>query len=232
VLASQGALAQPQVISAEFGDPTDRYNHAVLGPNAEWGTLVIRLDTCPTCAVLKSQGVVVKLPENRVFEDLVPRLIDLDGDMAPEVVVIESDNDKGARLAIYGSNGFITATPFIGTSFRWLAPIGAADLNGDGLTEIAYIDRPHLAKTLRVWQYNKGTLNEIAAMKGLTNHRIGEAFITSGIRDCGQGSELITADATWRNIIATRMRKDGSLTARPIGKFRGKASVDAAIACK
>jgi hypothetical protein len=76
----------------------------------------------------------------------------------------------------------------IGQRNRWLAPIGAADLDGDGRVEIAYVDRPHLARTLRVWRSRPGgTLTEIATATGLTNHRIGEAFITGGIRDARRG---------------------------------------------
>jgi hypothetical protein len=46
----------------------------------------------------------------------------------------------------------LAATPHIGSANRWLAPIGAADLDGDGRVEIAYVDRPHLARTLRIWR--------------------------------------------------------------------------------
>ena len=84
----------------------------------------------------------------------------------------------GARLAIYGVGGRITANDWIGRRIRWLAPIGAADFDGNGTIEIAYVDRPHLAKTLRVWRYRTGTLTQIATRPGVTNHRIGEVDIT------------------------------------------------------
>ena len=40
------------------------------------------------------------------------------------------------------------ATPFIGTPRRWLAPVGVADLDGDGRAEIAYVETPHRDKVL------------------------------------------------------------------------------------
>jgi hypothetical protein len=46
----------------------------------------------------------------------------------------------------------LASTPWIGQRFRWLAPVAAADLDGDGAMELAYVDRPHLARTLRVWR--------------------------------------------------------------------------------
>jgi hypothetical protein len=51
-------------------------------------------------------------------------------------------------------------------------------LNGDGIIEIAYIDRPHLAKELRVWSFVNGDLRPLPRASGLTNHRIGEDFIS------------------------------------------------------
>ena len=80
-----------------------------------------------------------------------------------------------------------------------------ADFDGDGLVELAYIDRPHLARLLRVWRFQDGALVEVAQAKGLTNHRFGDAAISGGIRDCGNGPEMITADAAWSRIVATRL---------------------------
>ena len=98
----------------------------------------------------------------------------------------------------------IAATPYIGRSNRWLASIGIADFNGDGDIDIAYIDRPHLAKTLRVRTHKNGKLTEAANITGLSNHRIGDSFISGGIRTCGETPEMITADAAWKSIISTR----------------------------
>ncbi|MGI9368949.1 MAG: FG-GAP repeat domain-containing protein [Ruegeria sp.] len=185
--------SQP-LTSAAYSQPTTRYPHGVLGDQIEFGALVLRYSP--------SREYTIQLPIERVFEDIEPRLVDVDNDGQREAVVIESHRDKGARLAIYNGGGLNAATPYIGTPFRWLAPVGAADLDGDGHVEIAYVDRPHLAKTLRVWRFSDNKLHEIAAIPGLTNHRIGEDFISGGLRDCGAGPELIVASADWRNIVS------------------------------
>jgi len=148
----------------------------------------------------------------------------------PEVIVVESHAQLGAQLAIYDESGTkIAATPHIGTRFRWLAPIGAADLDGDGYTEIAYIDRPHLAKTLRIWRYKEGALAEIASLPGLTNHRIGEDYISGGLRDCGETPELITASADWSRIISVTYDKGWAKS--DLGPFTGRQSVNQALQC-
>jgi hypothetical protein len=219
-------LAQPAsaetIIKADYAAPTTRYAHGVLGDAVEWGALRL--------ALADGRRLTMTLPESLVFEDIAPRLADLDGDGAPEVITVESSLTKGARLAIYGPEGRITATPHIGQRNRWLAPIGAADMDGDGAMEIAYIDRPHLAKTLRLWRYRDSSLEEIAAAQNLTNHKIGWGFIPGGLRECGNGPEIITADGDWSQIMATSIVA-GTLRSRSLEVYNGPDSLNAAITC-
>ncbi len=221
LLASDAALAQG-IDSARYVEPTQRYAHGVLGDAIEHGALELTVD---------GQRRILRLPDERVFEDTAPRLADVDGDGAPEVVTVESHRDLGARLAIYGPQGMIAATPYIGTRFRWLAPVAVADLEGDGQVELAYVDRPHLAKTLRVWRFVEGALHEVATFRGVTNHRIGERDIAGGLRRCGEGPEMIVADADWQRLLAVRF--DGeSLSARDIGPHEGRDSFARALSCR
>jgi len=221
-LAMWPAVAGAQTIaSAEFFEPTTRYDHGILGDAVEWGGLRFTAD---------GTTYQITLPETHVFEDFEPRLWDLNNDGAPEMVVIETDMARGAALAVYGSEGKIAQTPYIGRTHRWLAPIGAADLDGDGAIEIAYIDRPHLAKTLRIWRFSDGALSHVVDVPGLTNHRIGEDNIAGGIRDCGQGPEMITANADWTRLIATTF-VDGRAQPRDIGTHEGRTSFATAMAC-
>lgn len=200
LLLTGPTMAADAISSARFTDPTTRYPHGVLGDRIEWGALAV--------TVTDGSEHIFTLPEHLVFEDIAPRTADVDGDGQPELIVVESHTQLGARLAIYGLEGRITATPHIGTRFRWLAPVGAADLDGNGQVEIAYIDRPHLAKTLRIWRFADGKLTEIATLPGLTNHRIGEDFISGGLRNCGTGPELVLASADWRRVISVRYNND------------------------
>lgn len=210
------------ILSAEYAAPTDRYAHGILGDAIEWGELRLTTDAGERRFTLSA---------DRVFEDVAPRLADVDGDGTAEVIVVETLNTAGAQLAIYDETGKIAATPHIGRTNRWLAPIGAADLDGDSAIEIAYIDRPHLAKTLRVWRFENGALAPVADLPGLTNHRIGERDIGGGIRDCGQGPEMITANADWSRVMATTLT-EGQLTTRDIGRHVDRRSFATALACE
>lgn len=217
---------------AWYDGPTTRYAHGVLGDTIE-GT---QLHAYSEGALTPCGAQSLELPEELVFEDTAPRLVDVDYDGLPEIIVVQSHQRLGAQLAVYeiSNDGvglhLVAATPFIGRSNRWLAPVGAADLDGDGVMEIAYVDRPHLARTLRVWRYDAGALTEVAALEGLSNHRIGEPFITGGIRDCGMGPEMITANTAWTSVMATRLTSDG-LQARALGPF-SPAAIEQAMTCQ
>ena len=216
------------VARAWFADPVTRYQHYVLGRRHEPSTLWVDAPgNRGTC------GHALTLEAPHVFEDVAPRLADLDGDGTNEVIVARSHDRLGAQVAVYRWTGralvLAATTPHIGQSNRWLAIIGAADLDGDGATEIAYIDRPHLARSLRIWRYGADGLREVAAATGLTNHRIGETGIASGIRDCGAGPEILTANTGWTRLIATRL-EDGRLVARALGGW-SETALHAALAC-
>lgn len=232
--AEVAAHCVEEITGADYAAPTDRYPHGVLGDDLEWGDLRVSYRATVSCR--HGFGALnVRLPDDLVFEDVAPRVIDLDRQGFPEIVTVESHRDRGARLTVWGirGNAFsrVAATPFIGTRFRWLAPLGAADLDGDGAMELAYVDRPHLARTLRVWRFTGDGLREAGTLPGVTNHRIGERDIAGGIRDCGQGPEMIVADAGWRRVLAVRF--DGRGFARfDLGPHRGRESFAAAMACQ
>ena len=210
--------------SARYEEPTTRYAHGVLGDAIEHGALVMETDAGRT--------VRIRLPERRVFEDTLPRVFDVDGDGDGEAIVVESDVAFGARLAIYDEEGLVAANEFIGQPNRWLAPVGAgaADLDGDGVVEIAFVDRPHLAKTLRIFRFSPGALTLVGELPGVTNHRIGERDIAGGIRDCGSGPEMIVASADWRRVLSVRFSGE-SFQTLDLGPHEGRASFADAANC-
>lgn len=220
VLALVPGLAVAQaLVAARYTEPTTRYDHGVLGDAVEWGALELTL--------ADGSRRLIRLPQSRVFEDLAPRLVHGGGEML--AMVVETDLARGASLALYGPAGRVAATPFLGQRHRWLAPLGAADLDGDGHVEVAYVETPHLGKTLRVWRLADGRLTELAQFPGVTAHKIGWDHIAGGIRACGQRAEIVVASGDWADLLALRF--DGTrLTATRLGRWSQAAS-DAALAC-
>ena len=214
------AEAEP-IRAAAYAAPTDRYPHGALGDDLEWGALVLTVGTEQRRFIL---------PEDLVFEDTAPRLADLGGDGAPEVIVVESHTSQGARLAVWGPEGRIAATPFIGTRFRWLAPLGAADLDGDGRVEIAYVETPHLGRTLRLVRLEGDRLVPVAEAKGHSNHRFGDPGLQGGIALCPGGPVIVTADAGWRRALHTRWQ-GGALVTEDAGRYAGPDSLSPGAAC-
>jgi hypothetical protein len=223
-LSAVPAIAEG-VASARYDDPTTRYAHGILGDAVEWGALVM------TGTSGKSYRLM--LPETRVFEDIAPRLADIDDDGDLEIIAVESDLSRGSRLSVYGTEGLIASNEFIGRPNRWLAPVGvgAADLDGDGRVEFAYVDRPHLAKTLVIMRREGRRLVTVAALEGVTNHRIGDTEISGGVRDCGEGPEMIVASADWSQVVEVRFDGAGFST-RALAAIEGRPTFARALACE
>lgn len=211
-----------EITSARYAGPTRIYDHGILGDKVEYTKLILRAG---------GQRIVIEAGEGFVFEDLAPRLADLDRDGKPEVIAVRTDMQRGASLAIYGVEGLITQTPPIGSRYRWLAPVGVGDFDGNGRVEIAYVETPHLGKVLKIYHFFNRELVLAASLPGYSNHRIGEDFISGGVRNCGQGDEIITADASWQRILATRVQ-GGTVSSRVVGTTAEPGGFARVMACR
>jgi hypothetical protein len=202
VHAAEHATSVPQPARAEFANPTDRYPHNIMGSLLAHTDLIVGLEPCRQCGK-EPDALAVWLPAQLVFEDFAPRLLDLNGDGRTEIIVVESHQSKGARLAVWdvilddGKPKLVrgATTDFIGTRFRWLAPIGAADFDADGGIELAYVEKPHREKTLRIVRRDGRRLTEIASFRGVTNHAIGQEEVQSRIELCAGVPTIFALDA-------------------------------------
>ncbi|MGB3146965.1 MAG: VCBS repeat-containing protein [Paracoccaceae bacterium] len=240
-IAADGAHIR-KVCLGELPDaPT--YGHAVLGDTPEWDVVTViwgREGKAAAKAAGKlasgsaAKGLSSLSQAGHIFEDIAPRLVDLDGDGRDEIILVQSSFDSGARLIALSTKGglsLLAATDYIGRPRRWLAPLGAADLDGDGRMEIAYVETPHLGKRLKVVRLKGARLVPVAMAAGLTNHRIGDAFIQGGIALCDGQPTVITADAGWRRIIGTTLSK-GTLLPRDLGPYAGPESLKPSAHCR
>jgi hypothetical protein len=161
------------IAAAWLALPTTRYGHGALGDRIEAEALRVE----------RRDGSVaeLRLGPDSVFEDLEPRLADLDGDGRDEIVVVRSYLAEGAAVAVYRLDGerlaLVAESPPIGRPNRWLNPIGIADFDGDGRTEIAVVETPHIGGILVIYDLDGGRLVERGRLAGFSNHASGTTVL-------------------------------------------------------
>jgi len=159
--------------AAWLAGPTGRYEHGVLGDAIEAAALKVETET--------GRILSYELPEESVFEDLIPRLVDLDGDARDEILVVRSTAGSGAAVVVLGIREdrlrLIAESPSIGRSRRWLNPLGAGDFDDDGSLEIAVVQTPHLGGVLVVYRLEGMRLVETVRKSGFSTHVIGSTAL-------------------------------------------------------
>lgn len=176
--APEGGLPDGRIARAASGDirrawyaqPTKRYGHGVLGDRIEAGSLIAE-----DAAGRRYEHV---LADTHVFEDITPRIADLDGDGRNEVVAIRSSLRRGGAVAAFGLRenalALLDATPEIGRSNRWLNVAGIADYTGAGRPIIAWVQTPHIGGILKMATFEGGKLRVSGTTRsGFSNHFIG-----------------------------------------------------------
>lgn len=210
--------------------PTDRYDHAVLGDGIEAAALRVRTRA--------GAELVYTLPGDSVFEDLRPRVLDVDGDGRDEVLVVRSRPDVGASLVALGIRGGalvpVAETPPIGRGHRWLNPVGVADVDGDGRSEVLVVLTPHIGGTLVVYGFGAGGFAEKARMGGFSNHAIGSRSLGLAAFFDADGDGVVdvalpAADRSSLRVVSFARGATRELAAIPLpGRAAGDFEVDAA----
>lgn len=185
---ADSALAQPIGTQAAWGpyllqyaDPVDTYPHGVFGEPIE-PTTILDLGAEPYFT-----APLEPLLESYVFEDRLPRFVDMDGDGVPELLTIVTNPRLGASVWLWDRSGQVRAkSAFHGLSNRWLNPVlGSMDMDGDGDQEIIILRTPHIGSVLEVLTEHKGQLNVVVRHQlrayGLSNHAFGEAALNTSI---------------------------------------------------
>ncbi len=228
VADSQVVEGQRDIAWVWLASPTRRYPHKSFGSAEHAAALHVQA----RMADGRLQDLTYQLPLNRVFEDLVPRLVDLDGDGRDEVVLVESDLLRGAALVVLGLRPVrpaagaekvdtpatiqlieLARSPFAGSSFLWLNPLGFADFDGDGRTDLAAVITPHIGGTLTLYHYRPPLLVPFARAMDVSNHRMGSVEQQLGVvlppKAPGQRASIVVPDMTRRALHWLQWGTDG-----------------------
>ncbi|MGL1832640.1 hypothetical protein ACKVEX_03425 [Rhodocyclaceae bacterium SMB388] len=188
-----------RIVEARYVEPVQRYGHFALGRPHEYARVVATTDA--------GRELALELPADEVFEDLVPRLVGFTTDGPTELLVIVSARGTGARLALIGLDDgalrIVAQSAPIGTPNRWLNPVGVADLNGDGVAEVAAVTTPHIGGVLRVYRRVGERLTELASLSGFSNHVYGSPELDlSRPATIGGRMQLLVPDLRRTSVVA------------------------------
>ena len=170
-----------------------------------------------------------RLPADFVFEDLRPRVVDLDGDGRDEILVVRSYLEAGAALAVYGVRDGklvqLAQTDPIGRAYRWLNPAGVGDFDGDGGLEIAYVETPHIGGILHILSLDRDRLRRDGRLHGFFNHAMGSrALGLSAVLDLdGDGAEEVILPAAGRRALKILSFAGGAF--RELGEIAHRAAI-------
>jgi hypothetical protein len=196
---------------AWLGSPTNRYPHKALGSPTHAGSLHVQ----PSAGAPKVRELIYTLPLHQVFEDLTVRLVDLDADGKDEIIVIQSDALRGSAVVVYGVRGNalveLARSPYAGSTFLWLNPVGVADFDGDGKLDIASVITPHIGGTLTLYHYRPPALVPFASAMDTSNHRMGdpEQDLSAIVELPGLRPTVIVPDMSLKALHALRWEASG-----------------------
>lgn len=215
---SQATAGQQDVAWAWLGTPTLRYPHRALGA----ATHAASVHALVKARTGDWQLVEHRLPLHRVYEDRVPRIVDIDRDGSEEIVLIEADAIRGASLVVLGIDHGAGAprlverarSAFAGSPFRWLNPVGVADFDADGQLDLALVYTPHIGGELQLLHWRPPALVPFASALDVSNHRMGalEQALAVIVQAPGQRPTIIVPDMTLRALHALRWDAPGRWT--------------------
>ena len=162
-------VSPDSTVYAQYALPTERYGHGILGDRIEAQQLVVAFN---------SQIYEYTLEADYVYEDIRPRLYDIDNDGTLEIITIRTHIRHGAGIAIYKlDNQQLTEyarVAEIGTPYRWLNIAAIADLDHNGSVEIVWVETPHIGGMLKVATISPGTLIGSSIDGQYSNHSSGD----------------------------------------------------------
>ena len=156
-------------VFAQYTDPTERYAHGILGDRIEAARLVVVVD---------GQFYEHLLDDQYVFEDIRPRIYDIDQDGVLEFITIRAQVNNGGGIAIYKIiNNQLTEYAYveeIGQRNRWLNIAAIDDLDKDGTIDLAWVQTPHIGGILKITPFQTGEMKSISEVSQYSNHAIGD----------------------------------------------------------
>ncbi|SFR45162.1 hypothetical protein [Halogeometricum limi] len=191
---------------AVLTDPTESYDHGVLGDAVEATSL----------SVVSTDGerrARFAAPEGTVLEGIAPIAADVDGDGDGEYVTTASDGTDGARVVAFDGSGSHYVAPAVGSGYRWRHPLAVAPFGPDGDVEIAVVKTPHIGGVAEFYRAtDDGRLALVAESAGnYATHTIGSRNLDAALGGRFADGDwcLLVPDDARERLFSLRRRDDG-----------------------
>lgn len=209
------ALPDARLLVDEVGrlllltNPTNRYNHGVLGDAVEAGSITL-IDTLPVPSIV----LRIDIPPPAVIEGIAPIWADINADGQREIIVTLSDREEGAQIAVFNEGGErIASGPSIGRGYRWRHQLAVAPFAPNGDLELVDVLTPHIGGVVEFYQFSNNMLRITALMPGYTSHVLGTRNLDMAIAgdlDGDQRVEVLLPDQSRMELGAIRRTPSGT----------------------
>ena len=197
-------------------NPTDRYDHGVVGDRFEAAGVVF--------VSLETQEVVSEMAYDAdVIEGMVGMFADLDADGVDEFIMTVSNVDTGARLVVLDDQARVVAeSDPIGQGGRWRHQIAVAPFGPEGEIELVDVRTPHIRGVVEYFSMRNGRLELVASLEGYSSHTIRSRNLDMAVAldvDGDGQAELVVPNQT-KNELAVLQRVGDDvqvLTTLPLG---------------
>lgn len=197
---------------AFLSNPTERYNHSVLGDAIEADSMTLLR---PGEEENLEAGII--FPESGgVFEQVAPLWFEIPGSDRELLAVTESTPELATRVSVYSLDGsLVAAGPYIGEPYKWRHLLAAGPFGPNGEIELVDTLTPHIGGAIEFYEpdLDNGSLNIVATQTGYTSHRIYTRNMDTaraGDLDGDGRWELLVPNDAYTELGAIRRTQDGS----------------------
>ena len=200
---------------AFLSDPTERYDHGVLGDAVEADSMTLLR---PGEEENLEAGFVVPA-SGGVFEQISPLWFEVPGVDGDLLAVTESTPEQATRVSVYGLDGsLVAAGPYIGEPGKWRHLLAAGPFGPNDEIELVDTLTPHLGGTIEFYRpdLDAGSLDIVATVSGYTSHRINSRNLDTaraGDLDGDGRWELLVPNEAYTELGAIRHEENGAAVA-------------------
>jgi len=188
-------------------DPSDQYQHGILGDSIE--------ATSVTIIHLSDEPYVINkfsIPEDWVIESIKPLWSDWDDDGNKEIVLTLSNSTDGSKIVLYDESGnSLAESAPIGIGYRWRHVLGIAPFAEDGQKLLVDVQTPHIGGIVNYYSWDKenNVIKVEASLSGYSTHDIGSRdmhMYLLTLNEENQQTLLIVPTQSKKELVALRYR--------------------------